>query len=237
MTSPERVLPQEIRIDGQGLVNIIQSDKFRRKVQTLSRKLRQSEDEYELGFVAMRGLDNQDFTLVSLTNTAHSSISLGESGLKVYKRCLTKRQFPIISLHFHPPLPKLGTYNFSNYIPSRDDLECQRFIYRDDIREEFGYDGFPLGIVAIAKGSSLTEMILYQETPFSITSQETLKEYEEDVSLCKTKKEIIQTLQDYAYKSAFINYTQKGLTTEGQKIIQSLGFNLKPVINDAYGSA
>ena len=54
---------------------------------------------------------------------------------------------------------------------------------------EFGYDGFPLGIVAIAKGSSLTEMILYQETPFSITSQETLKEYGEDMSLCKTRKE------------------------------------------------
>ncbi len=87
MTSPEIVLPQEVRIDGQGLVNIVQSDKFGRKVQTLSRKLRQSEDEYELGFVVMRGLDNQDVTLVTLTNTAHSSIGFGESGLRVYERC------------------------------------------------------------------------------------------------------------------------------------------------------
>jgi len=226
--SKEKVLPKEIHISGQELVDIFQSDKFKRKVFALARKLRESKEEYELGFIAMRSLHKNDITLITFEHVSPFSVTLGDKGLKTFYQHLSKGAFPVTILHFHSPWAIIEHYRSLEHIPSGDDLASLNFS-RERVQDELEYNGFSVGVVAIVKSPNTIEMLLFQETPYSITSRETLEDYERDVYTCKTKKEISQALGDYGYKSVFLNYTSKGLSSEDQIALQSFAFSLKQI--------
>jgi len=59
--SRERYKSRELEISGDGIVEIFQSEKFKKKIFGIADKLRNSDEYYESGFVVVKGLRAKSF--------------------------------------------------------------------------------------------------------------------------------------------------------------------------------
>lgn len=217
---------RELEISADGIVEIFQSEKFKKKIFGIADKLRNSDEYYESGFVVVKGLRAKSFDFATHMDVDYYSTGLGEKGLVRYNRLLEQKKIPIINLHFHKPNYWSDKYERSSYMPSKEDLS-NLFYFREDIIKTLNLDGFPLGVISWVKGPSNIEMLVYQASLLSPTGYRTFMDYEACVKQCRSKEEITETLNDYGYKASFVNYSREGFSEDDKQKLNSFNLKLK----------
>lgn len=211
----------EIVIDGDELLRVFNSPQFKKGVTTLAGSARKVAYDVEGGFTIFRGLTNAKTNLVYMMIVGESSTGTSEAEQKIHDNLYSVGNFPLIALHFHP----LSGRRVFSYTPSEADLDGITVV-REEMRSKLGYDGSPLGVIAIAKGEDV-DLVLYQGGDKMPTGR-MLSFYGEDLRTNETFDDIIYLLGNYGFKSAIVQYSDGKVNPQSEDRVKDFAFTLRP---------
>jgi hypothetical protein len=222
--SQQETVSPELDISGLDLVEVFQGRKFRMAIQLLSGRLRNTDANFESGFLVMRHLyDPNNYNLLYNTSVDGESVGFTGEGLDKFYKQVRQQKFTLIDLHFHP----FSSYG-DHFIPSYEDLRHAR-LQRELFQRELLYDIPTLDVICQIRGNGTTDMLLYQESA-SFVQNNTLTELcAEELLDSVNKQEVLETLHGYGYKAQTMVYGRDGLALYDQESLKAFGFTLKPV--------
>lgn len=218
-------------IDSKELVGLLESASFQTLVFKQAKKVRRSQEGFELGFDVLRKSGGGKYIYLEKMAVIPGGVGRGDNNY--YETLREGQHFLFVDVHFHPGIVgiifgnKQGVFDSLDYSPSSDDL----IDLMNQVSEvkDCGFMVKPIMILAIPEAKDRILMLLVQPTPFAIVDNRFDIEYGRDRHTWKTKDEVIDSLLQYGFKAAYISYSKSGLSSEDKQKMTQFSFDVKRI--------
>ena len=190
-------ISEEITVDGQQLVDFLNSTQFKLQVNNIFGKTRGNRQEIEMGFTAFFDPTTSEWFIVYGTEAGINTLSVGKKGMEREDKQQQLGRIPVIQAHNH----HLRRSQIFAYTPSAADMgSIQALGTRSS--------GNPIGLIMIDRGPGNSEFVIYQRTrnALNFDKQGVFDQYRRDVETNETTRDVFDLLENYGYKGANFSF-------------------------------